>query len=776
MITFRDVLDSDGLIARRRVDYERRVAQLAMAAEVDAAVRERRCLAVEAGTGVGKSLAYLTPAILYVVEEQVRLFSESPNEPDAFEQIIPNDSSETNEASGTDASEEDRDSRESDERERDDESSQGPTRVVSLFDSSGENPLPFRRAVISTHTISLQEQLIEKDVPALQAVLPFEFTVALAKGRSNYVCLRRFHNARRNAASGALLESSYQSDFNELASWLETTSDGSRSSVPFTLTFDLWDEICCEQGNCLGRKCRYRDNCFYYRARARLENARIIVVNHALLFSDVAARQGGGSILPNYDVLIFDEAHTMEQVAAEHIGFELTSFAVERLLARLYNPRANKGVLIEEFDKIRSDALLRGVYIKALNLVDDCRERTRVFFERLLEWLDKRPGSNGRAREKGIVENGLSEGLRSLSAQLRRASELLEDEGRLKEFQTIKTRVDEYAAAVDDWLQQRAEGFAYWLERSQSKGVPRVSIHCAPIDVAPILRAQLFNKVPTVIAASATLTTLRSTETTRDEEEIASAIAKEPDQESEETRAAFAFFRERVGLNGARARALGSPFNYREQMTLVLAKGLEISEATARLRGLSREERDSENERRLFSALWEYVDETNGGAFVLFTNAQQMRRATDALSAKLVRANYPFFSQADGVARRRMVQMFKESSNSVLFGVDSFWQGVDVPGNKLRNVVIVKLPFLSPTHPLVEARSEQIEERGGSSFRDYALPTAILKFKQGVGRLIRTRNDVGQVVVLDERVHTKSYGRDFLRALPDCKLRVDQFQ
>ena len=193
-----------------------------------------------------------------------------------------------------------------------------------------------------------------------------------------------------------------------------------------------------------------------------------------------------------------------------------------------------------------------------------------------------------------------------------------------------------------------------------------------------------------------------------------------------------------------------------------------------RARSRNGSQRANYNERRLFAALQDYIEETQGGAFVLFTNAAQMKRASEALAPWFAEKNYPYFSQSEGTPRQRMVQKFKESSNSVLFGVDSFWQGVDVPGAALRNVIIVKLPFLSPGQPLIEARQELIKERGGSPFRDYLLPTAILKFKQGVG-LIR-KNDSGQVVVLDERVHTKSYGRDFLRALPDCKLRVDIFE
>ena len=751
MFTYRDVLDSDGLIARLRPGYERRPAQLAMAAEVDAAIRKRTCLAVEAGTGVGKSFAYLVPSILYVVEDQVRAY----NKDDYFE--IPDEETspespsldETPESAGVEdappdfaPSEDDRDSKD-----------------------------VARRVVVSTHTISLQEQLFQKDVPFLNAILPFEFTVALAKGRANYVCRRRFANAERAAAKGSLLEEDRSAEFVRLRSWLNKTEDGSKSELDPPVPFDVWNEINCEQGNCLGKKCKYRNRCFFAKARTRLKNAKIIIVNHALLFSDLALKDG--SILPNYDVLIFDEAHTMAEVASEHLGVEMTEYSVEYLLTRLYNDRTNKGLLVEELDQTRGGPLAEPFQIASEHVVD-CSIRADSFFDSLREWLDARPHSNGRVLEPHIVDNGLGEGLRALKRSLSVAADVVEDEGRRQEYLAAVDRVTNFIAVIDGWLEQSEEGTAYWLESYTSRGRPRISLRAAPIDVAPILRENLFNAIPVVVTTSATLTTgasaTRLAKVAEDKIDLAPvAVETGADGESEETRQAFAFFRRRVGLVGAPARALGSPFNYREQMTLVISKGLELTgDPTSK-------ELAELNERRLWQALREYVEETDGGAFALFTNASQMKRATEALEPFFAERNYPFYSQSGGTSRQLMVERFKESERSVLFGVDSFWQGVDVPGSTLRNVIIVKFPFLSPAHPLVEARLQTIEENGGSPFRDYQLPTAILKFKQGVGRLIRTRSDVGQVVLLDERVHTKTYGRNFLRALPDCKLRVDVF-
>lgn len=803
---FRDVLDDGGLIARRRGDYERRVEQLEMAAEVDAALRERRHLTVEAGTGVGKSFAYLVPAILFAVEDQVRDYrpdeafpwgpdeapsgagasansSDSPKKTDAapLESAASRALSERIEAAKAAASEVLRPQRTG--RNGDGEASR-PKSAFGVLEDGAESTAETRRVVVSTHTIGLQEQLFEKDAPFLTSILPFEFSVALVKGRSNYLCRRRFASAAKSAAGGTLFETSEQKEFERLKKWLETTADGSLSDLSPTPNPEVWNEICCEQGNCLGRKCPFFERCFYAKARRRLDSAKILIVNHALLFSDLAIRNIGGSILPRYDAVIFDEAHTMEQVAAEHLGVELSQYQIDYLLNRLYNDRTNRGLLVEETARVPFGAD-KETFERAARWVDDCRFRAEEFFASLADWLAARPGSSGRVFERKIVKNGLSEGLARLRDALRNASDSLEDPARRQEYVAARTRVEAFLSALDDWLEQRAENFVYWLEKSRSRGRLKIVMKAAPVDVAPILRKTLFNVVPTVVAASATLTTATPKSRKKSGKSGASGApeangatpggADFDAASAEETRRAFAFFRSRVGLSDARARALGSPFDYRRQMTLVLARGLELDDETARRRGIGDGDRAAVDERRFYAALREYIAETDGGAFVLFTNNERMRRATDALFPWFAENEYPFFSQSEGLPRQKMVRAFKETERSVLFGVDSFWQGVDVPGAALRNVIIVKFPFLAPEQPLVEARLEAIEARGGSSFRDYLLPTAILKFKQGVGRLIRTKSDVGQVVVLDPRVHTKSYGREFLRALPDCKIRIDDF-
>jgi len=555
MFNFRDVLDSGGIIARRRPSYERREAQLAMASEVDAAIRERRSLAIEAGTGVGKSFAYLVPAILYAVEDQVRAFHSNDEEAndsilrDARESSDESDDSVFDSVPYADATDCERNQSVKDDVLRE---------VGETLFTDEEQIDDARRVVVSTHTISLQEQLFEKDVPFLNSILPFEFTVALAKGRSNYLCRRRFVNARRRAGEGALFETDEQREFARLKEWVEKTTEGSKSELVPIPGAEIWNEICCESDNCLGRACRYRNDCFYFRARQRLKNAQIIIVNHALLFSDLAVRGEGGAVLPNFDVVIFDEAHTMEQVAAEHIGIELTQFSIDYFLTRLYNDRTNKGILVEELEKAFWSE--RNMIVEATKLVDECRIRAETFFDELNRWLEDRPGSNGRVFEKNIVRNGLGEGLDSLKKALRRVSDLIEDKDRQAEYKAACERVEKVGSLINGWLEQIDDGLVYWLERVNSRSRANIIMRAAPVDVAAFLRARLFNAVPTVIATSATLTTVgggkgkksrartlcQSNKSTEDKEN-----ANGMENESEETRLAFRFFRERVGMSGA---------------------------------------------------------------------------------------------------------------------------------------------------------------------------------------------------------------------------------
>ena len=692
-LDYRDVLGEGGLISRKMPNYESRAEQMELAGAVDAAIRSGRHLVAEAGTGVGKSFAYLVPAILHAVEDQ--------NEPEL------------------------------------------------LAPESG-GPAP-RRVVISTHTIALQEQLFDKDIPFLNSILPYEFSSVLVKGRSNYLCLRRLHAAE--SRSNSLLSTDEEiEELKRIAEWSRSTDDGSLSDLNPQPAGPIWDEVSCEQGNCMGRQCKHYKQCFYQAARRRVERASIIVVNHALLFSDLAVRSAGGSILPQYDVLVFDEAHTMEQTAGDHLGISVSQGQITYLLNRLWNARTQKGLLALSAKKLAvsggltvSAPLFKEAVSKARSLVEESVIRAEETFDDLKEWLYARPGSNGRVTEPGIIRRNLEESLTLLAGALYGVISVLSGAEQKMELTSARQRVLSLKGELTAWINQEDSEMVYWLEKIQRRRGETVRMLAAPVNVGMLLRESLFSKVKTVVMTSATL----AAPTNR------SLRAGTPP-------APFDYFLSRIGLTGALTLLVGSPFRYQENVTLIVPKNMPSP----------REGNDASNA-VFYDALLKYIQETDGGAFVLFTSYSLLTRTADALVGRLARLDYPLITQGKGMSRSQMVENFKTDIHSVLFGTDSFWQGVDVPGSALRNVIITQLPFSVPTHPLTQARCEAIQLAGGNSFYEYSVPEAVIKLKQGFGRLVRTAADRGIVVIMDSRVLSKSYGKTFLRALPDCRFRQD---
>lgn len=640
------ILGPGGAIARRLPHYESREEQLAMAKAVARAIETKTHLMVEAGTGVGKSFAYLVPAILAA--------SEMPQA---------------------------------------------------------------KKVVVSTHTIALQEQLLQKDLPFLRAVMPQEFSAVLVKGRSNYISLRRL-DATVSRGDTSFTRPEEYAQLAEIRLWSGQTGDGSRSDLDFRPAAAVWDAIASENGNCLGRSCPRNKECFYYKARGRMRTANILVVNHALFMSDLALRSAGASLLPDYDVAIFDEAHTLESVAGEHLGLKVTSGQFDFMLGRLYNERSRKGLLA--YHNL-NDAIQQAQRVRSASL---------DFFEGVARWQSAHGTSNGRLRKPLGWSDTLCEELRTLAAAIRYGASTIEAEEQRIELTAAEQRCQTLAASLTSWLGQDDSDSVYWIEL-ETGGRRRVTLASAPLDVGSTLRRTLFDRVPTCVLASATL-----------------CVGSPP---------RFDFCKARLGLTQAESLQLGSPFDFPNQVAIHLRRNLPDPS-----------EQSAEFERRAIQAIPHYLEMTQGKAFVLFTSYRMLESAARALTPWFAERNIALFAQSEGMPRSKMVEAFKADVNSVIFGADSFWQGVDVPGEALSNVIIVRLPFSVPSHPLLEARLESIRRNGGNPFNEYQVPEAVIKLKQGFGRLIRSKTDHGIVVILDPRVLTKPYGRTFLNSLPPC--------
>lgn len=643
----RSIFAPDGQLAKAR-NFEYRPEQQTMAAAVAQALENERHLVVEAGTGVGKSLAYLIPAALFAVERK-------------------------------------------------------------------------KKAIISTHTINLQEQLLHKDIPIVRKILPIEFEASLMKGRQNYVCPRRLERAIQN--SNDLFNTTEQADLARLADWARVTMDGTLSDLPIEPDPKVWTQVCSEAHICTTKTCGQNPRCFFQQARKRLLAADLVVINHTLLFMllgspEEQAEREEGYLFPN-DFVIFDEAHTIEQVASRQIGIGISQYGLRSAIQRLYNARSKKGL----FTVTRDPA---GVTMAA-SLVEEADR----FFDAIEERAEFKKGREYRVREPDFVEDRITARLAALQQRVIEVVRKTEDEFLKSELQEMGRRIAEAREGIAIFLQQSARDYVYWVERT-GKAAQNITLNAAPVDVAPVLRRMLFREDCTSIMTSATL-----------------AVGR-PD---------LAYFRRRIGAEEAEPLELGSPFDFEKQMELFVVRKMP-------------DPRDESYSAALAEWVGRFVVDTGGRAFVLFTSYRAMQQLAEEMESFFVRQKMNLLVQGKGAPRSQLLEQFKNTPRSVLFGTDSFWMGVDVPGEALSNVIITRLPFAVPDHPLIEAKLEMIQARGGDAFTEYSLPEAILKFRQGVGRLIRTKSDRGIVVVLDNRVVTKTYGRAFLKALPHCPVKI----
>jgi ATP-dependent DNA helicase DinG len=631
-------------------NFEYRPEQQEMASAVANALEERRHLVVEAGTGVGKSLAYLIPAVLFALGHG-------------------------------------------------------------------------RKAIISTHTISLQEQLLHKDIPIVRALIGRPFEAVLLKGRQNYLCPNRLERALQ--FQNDLFNTTEQQELLRIRDWSQKTTEGTLSDLDVEPDPSVWAQICSEPHICTPKTCGADNRCFYQEARKKLLSADLIVINHTLFFLALenmseADNRHSGYLFPN-DFVILDEAHTVESVAARQIGLRVSEIGLKQALQRLYNPKSQKGLfaIVRAQEGIRQTA-------DAIEIVDR-------FFQSIEQAADFRKGRECRVRKPDLVPDTVTVPLARIQTAVVAAVRDAEDDKLKSELQDLGRRIREARRGVAAFLQQTPANHVYWVEMTgrNASGGRRIALNASPVDISSILHRTLFPADHSCVMTSATLSVGRSD---------------------------LAYFRNRVGAFEVDALQIGSPFDYERQMQLYVAKKMP-------------DPRDPNYEDELEKWIAYFLNKSNGRAFVLFTSYKTMMNMAQRMESRLSQ-EYTFMVQRQGSSRTRLLERFKKARDGVLFGTDSFWTGVDVPGEALSNVIITRLPFAVPDHPLIEAKLEYIESNGGDPFTEYSLPEAILKLRQGVGRLIRTKSDQGIIVILDNRILSRNYGKSFLEALPRCPLHI----
>jgi ATP-dependent DNA helicase DinG len=634
-----------GLLSQRHPAYEFRRGQLAMATAVEEAIEQKRHLIVEAGTGTGKTLAYLLPII-----------------------------------------------------------------------KSG------KRVIVSTGTKNLQEQLFFKDVPFLERALFGDtasdeprLRVCYMKGRQNYLCRKKLYDLTGQPVLNGLDE---VNEFRTLLDWEKETESGDRAELAsLPETSPLWAKLNASADHCIGSKCAEFERCFITSMRRRAAESDIIIVNHHLFFADLAVKLTAekapdAGILPPAACVIFDEAHELEDVASGYFGISVSNLKVEALLHDVEAALREKNVVSTDL----------------LQLTGRIRERSQFFFSLL-------PAGEGRfafTNRAEFLEEFGSEflGLQNVIIQLRSELEIIPNKP--DEIHNLIRRTDELHAQLAFLLESREKNTVYWIERRGGRGrfskVENVFLQATPIDVSAILRRTLFDRFDSIVLTSATL-----------------AVA-----------GGFEYIKARLGLEGARELVVPSHFDYESQALFYVPREMP-------------DPRDAAFSEKAIQRIRQILEITRGRAFCLFTSVAQMQQMHDALAGQI---GYPMLLQGSA-PKTALIEQFRSTPNAVLFATAAFWQGVDVQGDQLSCVIIDKMPFAVPSDPIVQARSRAIDEAGGNSFFDYSVPAAVITLKQGFGRLIRSLEDRGLLVLLDSRILKKQYGRIFVESLPAYSRTTD---
>lgn len=560
-----------------------------------------------------------------------------------------------------------------------------------------------KRVIISTYTKILQNQLIKKDLPILKSVLGDDLNVEVIYGQENYLCQRRL-NFSLNYGLFDTREQASETD--AIIEWSKTSS-GILPEYPNPISLNTLERIGRNPDGCLFEKCQFYERCFYFQAKNRWQQAQILVVNHYLFFANV---ENNYYILPKFDAVIMDEAHRLEEVIANYFGIELSNLSILRLLSLIYNPRTSRGIISRiAIPRIKESELSA--------LLNDCRGATNEFFSQISHHL-KEDEYKKRIKEPLLVDNTLDSYLSDANSIIMELVANEEDLDLASELASLARRLNETRNGINQFLSLEDKNSVYWIERSLPD---RVSLHSALIDVSQLFKTRVFEKVASVIMTSATLTVNRD----------------------------FSFVQHRLGADESKTLLLDSPFDYGRQALLFLAHGTPLPT----------------EEIKFYDACAQNINEilhlSQGRALILFTSYQAMREVYN----RVKKDNFEFLMQGDAPIFK-LLESFREDVSSVLFATQSFWQGIDVPGQALSCLVITRLPFDVPDDPRLEGITENLKEKGSEPFYSFQLPSAVLRFRQGFGRLIRNKKDRGVVCVLDKRIIERSYGKSFLDSLP----------